>query len=85
MSPKLQRLRAEIASDLRAFKTRVGEMASLPPLTDAERGSLAEAASRFTMPTGLSRRRFRASPGRWTLAFGTSFATLMRSTLRVLA
>ena len=44
MSPKLQRLRAEIASDLRAFKTRVGEMASLPPLTDADRGSLAEAA-----------------------------------------
>ena len=44
MSPKLQRLRAEIASDLRAFKTRVGEMALLPPLTDADRGSLAESA-----------------------------------------
>jgi hypothetical protein len=44
MSPKLQRLRAEIASDLRAFKARVDEMASLPPLTNADRGRLAEAA-----------------------------------------
>jgi hypothetical protein len=44
MSPKLQRLRAELASDLRAFKARVGEMALLPPLTNADRGALAEAA-----------------------------------------
>lgn len=44
MSPKLQRVRAEIASDLRAFKLRLQELAALSPLTQADRGPLAEAA-----------------------------------------
>lgn len=44
MSPRIQRLRAEIASDLRTFETRLAELASLPGLVDADRGSIAEAA-----------------------------------------
>lgn len=44
MSPRLQRLRAEIASDLRAFRSRVEELAALPTLIDADRGPMAEAA-----------------------------------------
>lgn len=44
MSPKLQRLRAEIVGDLRAFKARVGELVPLPILTQSGRGPLAEAA-----------------------------------------
>jgi hypothetical protein len=44
MSPRIQRLRAEIASDLRTFESRLAELARLPALADADRGSLAEAA-----------------------------------------
>jgi hypothetical protein len=44
VSPKLQRLRAEVASDLATFKTRVGELSRLPSLAQAARGTLAEAA-----------------------------------------
>jgi hypothetical protein len=44
MSPRLQRLRAEIASDLGTFASRIDELAQLPPLAAAERAALAEAA-----------------------------------------
>ena len=44
MSPRIQRLRAEIASDLRIFRAKVEELASLPDLSHAERATLAEAA-----------------------------------------
>lgn len=44
MSPRLQRLRAEIASDLEAFRARVNELSALPPLASAGRPQLAEAA-----------------------------------------
>jgi hypothetical protein len=44
MSPRLQRLRAEIASDLHVFRSKVDELARLPDLACAERGTLAEAA-----------------------------------------
>ncbi len=44
MSPRVQRLRAEIASDLGAFRSRVDELATLPPLAGADRASLAAAA-----------------------------------------
>lgn len=44
MSPRLQRLRAEIASDLSTFRARISELAALPPLSTAGRPTLAEAA-----------------------------------------
>lgn len=44
MSPRLQRLRAEVASDLRVFASRVEILASLPQLAVADRPTLAEAA-----------------------------------------
>ena len=44
MSPRLQRLRAEIARDLTAFRSRVEELETLPPLSGADRASLAAAA-----------------------------------------
>ena len=44
MSPSMQRLRAEIASDLQIFASRVDVLTSLPCLSDAGRSSLAEAA-----------------------------------------
>jgi hypothetical protein len=44
MSPRLQRLRAEIASDLEAFRSRVDELGALPSLASAGRPQLAEAA-----------------------------------------
>jgi len=44
MSPRLQRLRAEIASDLQVFASRVELLASLPQLSSAGRPALAEAA-----------------------------------------
>ncbi|MBN2576775.1 MAG: hypothetical protein JXP73_19585 [Deltaproteobacteria bacterium] len=44
MSPRLQRLRAEIASDLGTFASRIDDLAKLPPLAQADRASLAEAA-----------------------------------------
>ena len=44
MSPRLQRLRAEMASDARIFRSRVEELAKLPDLAGADRASLAEAA-----------------------------------------
>ena len=44
MSPRIQRLRAELASDLGAFRSRVDELASLPPLAGADRALLALAA-----------------------------------------
>jgi uncharacterized protein YutE (UPF0331/DUF86 family) len=44
MSPRLQRLRAEMASDARIFQSRVDELAKLPDLAGADRASLAEAA-----------------------------------------
>jgi hypothetical protein len=44
MSPSMQRLRAEIASDLQIFASRVEVLTSLPCLSDAGRPTLAEAA-----------------------------------------
>ena len=44
MSPRLQRLRAEIASDLESFRSRIAELAELPPLATANRPHLAVAA-----------------------------------------
>ncbi len=44
MSARIQRLRAEIASDLSSFRSRIDELAQLPPLAGADRASLAEAA-----------------------------------------
>ena len=44
MSPRMQRLRAEIASDLQVFAGRIEVLASLPKLADAGRPTLAEAA-----------------------------------------
>ena len=44
MSPRMQRLRAEIASDLQIFAGRVEVLTSLPRLSDAGRPTLAEAA-----------------------------------------
>lgn len=44
MSPRLQRLRAEILSDLQAFTGRVEVLASLSRLSDAGSPTLAEAA-----------------------------------------
>ena len=44
MSPRMQRLRAEIASDLQIFASRVEVLTSLPCLSGAERPTLAEAA-----------------------------------------
>jgi hypothetical protein len=44
MSPRMQRIRAEIASDLQVFSGRVEVLASLPQLSDAGRPTLAEAA-----------------------------------------
>jgi hypothetical protein len=44
MSPRLQRLRAEIASDVEAFRSRVDELGALPLLASAGRPQLAEAA-----------------------------------------
>jgi hypothetical protein len=40
----LQRLRAEVASDLEAFRSRVNELRAPPPLSSAGRPQLAEAA-----------------------------------------
>jgi len=42
--PSMQRLRAEIASDLQIFASRVDVLTSLPCLSDAGRPTLAEAA-----------------------------------------
>ena len=44
MSPRMQRIRAEIASDLQVFSGRVEVLASLPQLSGAGRPTLAEAA-----------------------------------------
>ena len=44
MSPRVQRLRAELASDLQVFASRVEILTSLPQLSDAGRPTLAEAA-----------------------------------------
>lgn len=44
MSRRLQRLRAELSSDLGTFRLRVLELGALPPLPAAPRSSLAEAA-----------------------------------------
>ena len=44
MSPRMQRLRAEIASDLQIFASRVEVLTSLPQLSDAGRPTLAAAA-----------------------------------------
>jgi len=44
MSPRMQRLRAEIASDLQVFAGRIEVLASLPKLAGAGRSTLAEAA-----------------------------------------
>lgn len=43
MTVRLQRLRAEIVSDLRAFESRADELAALPPL-DRTPATLAQAA-----------------------------------------
>jgi hypothetical protein len=44
VSPRIQRLRAEIASDLRVFQSKVEELRELPQLSSAERATLAQAA-----------------------------------------
>lgn len=44
MSPRIQRLRAEIASDLGAYTSLIDELAGLPPLTASPRATLAQAA-----------------------------------------
>ena len=44
MSPRIQRLRAELASDVRTFRVKVEELAGLGDLTHADRAILAEAA-----------------------------------------
>lgn len=44
MSPRIQRLRAEIASDLRTYSTLIDELAGLPPLAGGARSTLAQAA-----------------------------------------
>jgi hypothetical protein len=44
VSARIQRLRAEVASDARAFDARVEEIASLPPLAGSPRSTLAQAA-----------------------------------------
>jgi hypothetical protein len=44
VSPRIQRARAEIASDLSAYATLVDELASLPSLAAAARPTLAQAA-----------------------------------------
>jgi len=44
MSPRIQRLRAELASDLQTFRAKVEELAGLPDLSHADRAILAEAA-----------------------------------------
>jgi hypothetical protein len=44
MSPRIQRLRAEIASDLAAYGSWVEELAGLAPLTASPRATLAQVA-----------------------------------------
>jgi hypothetical protein len=44
MSPRIQRLRAEIASDLTTFSALIDELAELPPLAGGPRSILAQAA-----------------------------------------
>jgi hypothetical protein len=44
MSPRIQRLRAEITSDLRIFQSKVEELQELPDLSGAGRATLAQAA-----------------------------------------
>lgn len=44
MSPRIQRLRAEVASDLRTYSTLIDELAGLPPLAGGPRSTLAQAA-----------------------------------------
>jgi hypothetical protein len=44
MSPRIQRLRAEIGSDLRAFQAKVEELQGLPDLSGAGPATLAQAA-----------------------------------------
>lgn len=44
MKPRIQRLRAEVSSDLAAFNARVEELERLPPLVHETAGSLAQAA-----------------------------------------
>ena len=44
MSPRIQRLRAEIASDLRVFQSKAEELRGLPQLSSAGRSTLAQAA-----------------------------------------
>jgi hypothetical protein len=44
VSPRIARLRAEINSDLLAFQSKVEELRGLPPLSGAERATLAQAA-----------------------------------------
>jgi hypothetical protein len=44
MNARIQRLRAEVASDARAFDARVEEIAALPPLAGSARSTLAQAA-----------------------------------------
>jgi hypothetical protein len=44
VNARIQRLRAEVASDARAFDARVDEIATLPSLVVAPRSTLAQAA-----------------------------------------
>lgn len=44
MNPRVQRLRAELSSDVRAFEARVDELAALPDLAGGGPATLAQAA-----------------------------------------
>jgi hypothetical protein len=44
MSPRIQRARAEIASDLTAYSALIDELTSLPPFVDGPRSTQAQAA-----------------------------------------
>ena len=69
MSPRLQRLRAEIASDARIFQSRVDELAKLPDLAAPIGHHSRKRRLHYTTPTAPSSPLWHVSPGLLTTVF----------------